>query len=793
MPKPLVGWLYELQEGGNRRRSRRGNTDSSDNITLKRDSDQLEIKPGDAILARDRHSQSTEVALVNEIRLGLGVKIIDISVSWFLKASEVEKSPNSNELFLTAAQGEIDEQDIIERVEVLSRNDYEKLTDKSNAYVSYRGYDSVNESTTSSEFDYYKLHETLRLDRQTFIKMVKDLTAEPREKTPASETPKKRRSPVKLKEESKSKIDLGPESVVENLEGQQPRVNGHEKKDEEADNDHIQSDNEDKFEEPEASDKDDDFKIEGQLEESTDAEAEDSDSEESFNEDASPSRSGRKRNKKQITKSPTKSPRKLPQKDKKLKMMADVLSPLNKSFKIKPIIAGPTLSSLSPKKKGVVDLGQVSNTSKAFKELKAKLHTSAKLHSLPGREEESFQLLDKISTAIETGTGSCVYVSGTPGLGKTATIRVVISQLQELVEYGDFKDFDFLEINGLKLLSPNVAYETLWTKVSGYKVSASNAAILLEQHFSTPDPQRKPLVVLMDELDQIVTKNQNVMYNFFNWPTYEHSKLVVIAVANTMDLPERVLSNKISSRLGLNRIQFIGYSFAQLGDIIKHRLEMITKSNRRKVVLEPDAVGFALRKVASVSGDARRALTICRRAVEIAEKEYLDNTDINETEKDEEEQTFHVKITHISKAIFELVNSPTAQFLLSLLFASKLLLQAVLLRKRRSGLAENSLGDVIDEMKNSLTMMSTKQGSQALRGLDLKTTLMDLLYGSGLFDAKGKVNIRVLKFKQIVNELVENGILLQQNVAGERYRMIQLNVGEEEVSEILTRDEILGK
>lgn len=792
MPKPLVGWLYELHEGGNRRRSRRGNIDSSDNITLKRDSDQLEIKPGDAILARDRHSQSTEVALVNEIRLGLGVKIIDISVSWFLKASEVEKSPNSNELFLTAAQGEIDEQDIIERVEVLSRNDYEKLTDKSNAYVSYRGYDSVNESTTSSEFDYYKLHETLRLDRQTFIKMVKDLTAEPREKTPASETPKKRRSPVKLKEESKSKIDL-PESVVENLEGQQPRENGHEKKDEEADNDHIQSDNEDKFEEPEASDKDDDFKIEGQLEESTDAEAEDSDSEESFNEDASPSRSGRKRNKKQITKSHTKSPRKLPQKDKKLKMMADVLSPLNKSFKIKPIIAGPTLSSLSPKKKGVVDLGQVSNTSKAFKELKAKLHTSAKLHSLPGREEESFQLLDKISTAIETGTGSCVYVSGTPGLGKTATIRVVISQLQELVEYGDFKDFDFLEINGLKLLSPNVAYETLWTKVSGYKVSASNAAILLEQHFSTPDPQRKPLVVLMDELDQIVTKNQNVMYNFFNWPTYEHSKLVVIAVANTMDLPERVLSNKISSRLGLNRIQFIGYSFAQLGDIIKHRLEMITKSNRRKVVLEPDAVGFALRKVASVSGDARRALTICRRAVEIAEKEYLDNTDINETEKDEEEQTFHVKITHISKAIFELVNSPTAQFLLSLLFASKLLLQAVLLRKRRSGLAENSLGDVIDEMKNSLTMMSTKQGSQALRGLDLKTTLMDLLYGSGLFDAKGKVNIRVLKFKQIVNELVENGILLQQNVAGERYRMIQLNVGEEEVSEILTRDEILGK
>jgi origin recognition complex subunit 1 len=42
----------------------------------------------------------------------------------------------------------------------------------------------------------------------------------------------------------------------------------------------------------------------------------------------------------------------------------------------------------------------------------------------------------------------------------------------------------------------------------------------------------------MDELDLLVTAKQTVMYNFF------------VAVANTMDLPERMLSNKISSRLG---------------------------------------------------------------------------------------------------------------------------------------------------------------------------------------------------------------------------------------------------
>ena len=52
--------------------------------------------------------------------------------------------------------------------------------------------------------------------------------------------------------------------------------------------------------------------------------------------------------------------------------------------------------------------------------------------------------------------------------------------------------------------------------------------------------------------------------------------------------------------------------------IIQSRLEGVGP-----VIVEADAVQFASRKVAAVSGDARRALDICRRAVEIAEQETL--------------------------------------------------------------------------------------------------------------------------------------------------------------------------
>ena len=55
----------------------------------------------------------------------------------------------------------------------------------------------------------------------------------------------------------------------------------------------------------------------------------------------------------------------------------------------------------------------------------------------------------------------------------------------------------------------------------------------------------------MDELDQLMTAKQEVVYNFFNWPTLTAAKSVVLAVANTMDLPECVMSGRVRSRLSV--------------------------------------------------------------------------------------------------------------------------------------------------------------------------------------------------------------------------------------------------
>lgn len=52
-------------------------------------------------------------------------------------------------------------------------------------------------------------------------------------------------------------------------------------------------------------------------------------------------------------------------------------------------------------------------------------------------------------------------------------------------------------------------------------------------------------VLLVDEVDALVEGGQSVIYNLFDWPTRPRARLVVVAVANTMDLPERFVGARV--------------------------------------------------------------------------------------------------------------------------------------------------------------------------------------------------------------------------------------------------------
>ena len=69
--------------------------------------------------------------------------------------------------------------------------------------------------------------------------------------------------------------------------------------------------------------------------------------------------------------------------------------------------------------------------SSPFQLARTRLHVSAVPTSLPCREGEFSLVYSNLEAAISDGAGNCIYISGTPGTGKTATVREVIGRLED--------------------------------------------------------------------------------------------------------------------------------------------------------------------------------------------------------------------------------------------------------------------------------------------------------------------------------------------------------------------------
>lgn len=46
---------------------------------------------------------------------------------------------------------------------------------------------------------------------------------------------------------------------------------------------------------------------------------------------------------------------------------------------------------------------------------------------------------------------------------------------------------------------------------------------------------------MLDEIDQLVQKDPTVLYQLFEWPSLADSKLILIGIANALDMTERLL------------------------------------------------------------------------------------------------------------------------------------------------------------------------------------------------------------------------------------------------------------
>lgn len=240
---------------------------------------------------------------------------------------------------------------------------------------------------------------------------------------------------------------------------------------------------------------------------------------------------------------------------------------------------------------------------------------SAATNNMPGREKEFKELHEMLEECNNTKKSTSVYISGQPGTGKTAT-------LTKLLQSGIVKKFSTVYVNCTGIASIGSIYkricETLALKVKGNKTEKECLATI-ERHFL--GTKHKPVLLILDEIDQLMDKKQTILYTIFEWPVKFSSKLMLISIANALDLTDRMLSRlNMVGDLKPKLMHFQPYTKQQICDIFNDRLKEAGVLN----IFPPMTIQLLAAKVAAVSGDVRRALDIGRRVIEIAEQQGRD-------------------------------------------------------------------------------------------------------------------------------------------------------------------------
>lgn len=100
-------------------------------------------------------------------------------------------------------------------------------------------------------------------------------------------------------------------------------------------------------------------------------------------------------------------------------------------------------------------------------------------------------------------------------------------------------------MNALSIPEPKRAYSRILELLLNVDAPPEQAKAMLERHFTRP---HGPCVLLIDELDYLCNKRQDVIYNILEYLNKPKSRLIILCIANTMDLPERTLKGEDKAR-----------------------------------------------------------------------------------------------------------------------------------------------------------------------------------------------------------------------------------------------------
>ena len=232
---------------------------------------------------------------------------------------------------------------------------------------------------------------------------------------------------------------------------------------------------------------------------------------------------------------------------------------------------------------------------------------------LPHRDAEIDSLVYALNPIAKGGKPHNVFVCGGTGVGKTASIKFVLGQLEEHTDRARHLYVNCFEFNSRHAILSEI------TNFMGEPVPRRGVATdeLYSKLINALKKAAFTPVIVLDEVDQLLSseEGQKLLYDLLRVIEYQKNRFALIIVSNDRTLTAR-LDPRVKSSLAEETIEFNQYTPQQLKDILRERAEFAFLPGS----LDGEVINVAAAHGARLGGDARIAIECLWKAGREAER-----------------------------------------------------------------------------------------------------------------------------------------------------------------------------
>ncbi|XP_073058746.1 cell division control protein 6 homolog B-like isoform X3 [Primulina eburnea] len=334
------------------------------------------------------------------------------------------------------------------------------------------------------------------------------------------------------------------------------------------------------------------------------------------------------------------------------------------------------------------------------------LHVSTAPKIAVCRENEQSMILDFCKKCVKQEKAGSMYISGCPGTGKSLSVEIVKETLVNWANEEQIQPPDILSMNCMFHAQTTEIFSKVLRKHCPQK--ETNFSKLPQQLLHDLYSQKlaldvKMILVIVDELDYLITQDRTMLQDLFMLTTLPFSRCILLGIANAIDLANRFMPKLQCLNCKPAVITFRSYYKDQIIKILKDRLRALPYT-----VFQPQAIELCAGRVAAASGDMRKALSICRSAIGMLEdeiRESIHSENLSSTGKNGNQQKSAdfdwltsqvnnlVRIDHVAASLSKTFKSPAVDTIRSLPQHQQIILCSAV-KLFRAGKKDTTVGEL---------------------------------------------------------------------------------------------------